>query len=323
MKNINENQTFGNFRIERENVFAVAALKSIIDQDAIYNMIYIYGDVGAGKTHLLNATINKISKTKQSRIAFYSAKYLTCEIVEKFMSQDFEYILIDDMNLLPKNDALEEQLVLLIESNSKQLIFTSNVSPENLKVSSRLQKRLQWGLTLEILTSDEHIHLVGKEKGKCKSSYRQRLTAFKKRFTEEELWRYRASFVVLNEDLSNPDQLSRVLINVVFDNGSIEKQVLDFLIKEFEHYQGKKISYLEGKEKKKGLAEITNIIDECEVLFLLDAPTLLFPFSRQEQEQIVDRIEAAIIDGKSIVVTGEEPVLNYRFIREAYRFVGF
>ena len=145
MKRINKNQTFENFSVNDGNAWALATLKTVIKDKSYYNPVYIYGEEGVGKSHLLNATINAI--VELNKVAFLSAKELSDEMVEKLTVSDVDYILIDDLNLLPKDINLEEKLAMLIEENKKQLIISSTVDPKNMEVCSKLQERLQWGLT--------------------------------------------------------------------------------------------------------------------------------------------------------------------------------
>ncbi|CCI62918.1 Chromosomal replication initiator protein dnaA [Streptococcus dysgalactiae subsp. equisimilis AC-2713] len=84
-----------------------------------------------------------------------SAENLTYHLGENLTNSEFDYILIDDLNLMPKDDILEEQLAMLIEENKKQLVITSTVSPNSLEVSSKLQKRLQWGLTTSMVSETQ------------------------------------------------------------------------------------------------------------------------------------------------------------------------
>lgn len=119
MKPVNKNQTFENFLVDDGNAWALAALKTVIKDKNYYNPIYIYGKEGVGKLHLLNATINAI--VELNKVAFLSAKELAVEMVEK--------------------------IAMLIEANKKQLIISSTVAPNSMEVSSKLQERLQWGLT--------------------------------------------------------------------------------------------------------------------------------------------------------------------------------
>ncbi len=153
MKLLNKNQTFENFSVNDRNAWAFAALKKVIEDKNYFNPVYIYGEEGVGKSHLLNATINTI--VELNKVAFISARELSDEIIENVMLSDDNYVLIDDLQLLPKDKALEEKIAMLIEENKKQLIITSTISPNSLEVSSKLQERLQWGLTTSIVSENQ------------------------------------------------------------------------------------------------------------------------------------------------------------------------
>ena len=145
MKRINKNQTFENFSVNDGNAWALAALKTVIEDKNYYNPVYIYGKEGVGKSHLLNATINAI--VELNKAVYLSSEELSDEIVENLILSDLDFILIDDLNLMPKDINLEEKLAMLIESNEKQVIMTSTVVPKDLEVSNKLQDRFLWGLT--------------------------------------------------------------------------------------------------------------------------------------------------------------------------------
>lgn len=102
---------------------------------------------------MLNATINAI--VELNKVAFLSAKELSDEIIENVMLSDGDYVLIDDLQLLPKDKALEEKIAMLIETNKKQLIISSTVTPNSMEVSSKLQERLQWGLTTKMTSQNQ------------------------------------------------------------------------------------------------------------------------------------------------------------------------
>lgn len=153
MNRINKNQTFENFSVNDGNAWALAALKKVIEDKNYFNSVYIYGEEGVGKSHLLNATINTI--VELNKVAFISAKELSDEIIENVMLSDDNYVIIDDLQLLPKDKALEEKITMLIEENKKQLVITSTVAPNSLEVSSKLQERLQWGLTTSIVSENQ------------------------------------------------------------------------------------------------------------------------------------------------------------------------
>lgn len=153
MKPVNKNQTFENFSVNDGNAWALAALKTVIEDKNYYNPVYICGEKGVGKSHLLNATINAI--VELNKVVFLSAKELSDEIIENVMLSDDDYVLIDDLHLLPKDKALEEKIAMLIEANKKQLIISSTVAPNSMEISTKLQERLQWGLTTSIVSENQ------------------------------------------------------------------------------------------------------------------------------------------------------------------------
>lgn len=154
MKRIKKNQTFENFSVNDGNAWALAALKKVIEDKNYFNPVYIYGEEGVGKSHLLNATNNALL-SEQKKVILLTAESLTYHLVENLTNSEFDYILIDDLNLVPKDDILEEQLAMLIEENKKKLVITSTISPNSLEVSSKLQKRLQWGLTTSMVSETQ------------------------------------------------------------------------------------------------------------------------------------------------------------------------
>ena len=154
MKLLNKNQTFENFSVNDRNAWAFAALKKVIKDKNYFNPVYIFGDEKVGKSHLLNATNNALL-SEQNQVILLSAESLTYHLVENLTNSEFDYILIDDLNLMPKDDILEEQLAMLIEENKKQLVITSTIFPNSLEVSSKLQKRLQWGLTTSMVSETQ------------------------------------------------------------------------------------------------------------------------------------------------------------------------
>lgn len=154
MSLINKNQMFENFSVNEGNAWSIAALKAVVKDKNLYNPVYIYGEEGVGKSHLLNATNNALL-SEQNQVIMISAENLTYHLVENLTYSEFDYILIDDLNLMPKNDVLEKQLAELIEANKKQFIISSTVAPNSLEVSSKLQGRLQWGLTTSIVSENQ------------------------------------------------------------------------------------------------------------------------------------------------------------------------
>ncbi|MGT2895452.1 DnaA ATPase domain-containing protein [Streptococcus entericus] len=142
------------FSVNDGNAWSIAALKAVVKDKKRYNPVYIYGEEGVGKSHLLNATNNALL-SEQNQVILLSAENLTYHLVENLTYSEFDHILIDDLNQMPKDDVLEEQLAKLIEANKKQFIISSTVAPNSLEVSSKLQERLQWGSTTSIVSKNQ------------------------------------------------------------------------------------------------------------------------------------------------------------------------
>ena len=93
MKLLNKNQTFENFSVNDRNTWALAALKAVVADKKRYNPVYIYGEEGVGKSHLLNATNNALL-SEQNKVILLSAESLTYHLVENLINSEFDYILI-------------------------------------------------------------------------------------------------------------------------------------------------------------------------------------------------------------------------------------
>lgn len=82
MKLLNKNQTFENFSVNDRNAWAFAALKTVIADKNYFNPVYMYGEEGVGKSHLLNATNNALL-SEQNKVILLSAERLTYHFSRK------------------------------------------------------------------------------------------------------------------------------------------------------------------------------------------------------------------------------------------------
>ena len=127
-----------------------------------YNPLYIYGESGSGKTHLLQAIGNKVLENNpEKRVKYISAENLLENELEiqKVRSEQFDLLIVDDIQILGEKDILiQEKFFNLFNSQhymNKQMVFSSDTEPDQLKnVQSRLIVRFKWGMTV-CLTSIE------------------------------------------------------------------------------------------------------------------------------------------------------------------------
>ncbi|MDO8464849.1 MAG: chromosomal replication initiator protein DnaA [Gallionella sp.] len=163
---INPNLTFDNFVIGKANQLAFAAATQVAElPGASYNPLFIYGGVGLGKTHLIQAIGNQIKvNTPQAKICYMHAERYVSDVVRAYQSNKFEefkqyyhsldILLIDDIQFFAGKNKTQEEFFYafntLIDSH-KQVIMTSDTFPKEIAgLDSRLVSRFGWGLTVAI-----------------------------------------------------------------------------------------------------------------------------------------------------------------------------
>ncbi len=168
---LNPRYTFENFIKGEGNQLARAAAGAISDNPGgtSFNPFFVYGGVGLGKTHLIQAVGNKILQTlPDKRVIYLSADIFTIEFVEAIQSNtlnDFsnfyrkmDVLIIDDIQFLigkEKTQDLFFQIFNTLHQSRKQIILSSDKPPKDLKgLDDRLISRFQWGLTADIQPPD-------------------------------------------------------------------------------------------------------------------------------------------------------------------------
>jgi chromosomal replication initiator protein len=166
---LNPKYTFDNFIVTHCNRLAHAAASGVADQPGLssYNPLYIYGGVGLGKTHLLNA-IGNAAVIRGLRVVYVSAEQFTNEFVnalrerktddfrKRFRSADM--LLIDDIQFISGKEQTEESFFHVfneLRDNDRQIALTSNCPPHSIPlIEERLRSRLEWGLSAGIQPPD-------------------------------------------------------------------------------------------------------------------------------------------------------------------------
>jgi len=163
---LNPNLTFDNFVTGKANQLAFAAATQVAElPGASYNPLFIYGGVGLGKTHLVQAIGNQIKiNNPQAKICYMHAERYVSDVVRAYQSNKFEefkqyyhsldILLIDDIQFFAGKAKTQEEFFYafntLIDSH-KQVIMTSDTFPKEIAgLDSRLVSRFGWGLTVAI-----------------------------------------------------------------------------------------------------------------------------------------------------------------------------
>ncbi|MGF3072627.1 chromosomal replication initiator protein DnaA [Facklamia sp. P13069] len=167
---LNPSYTFENFVIGEDNKMAAGAALAVSDGPGkTYNPFLIYGGVGLGKTHLMQAIGNDILRKKPStKIKYATSESFVNDFItsiqngsqKKFreMYREIDVLLIDDIQFLSKKDATQEEFFHTFNelyNNNKQIILTSDRLPNNIdNLEERLISRFKWGLSTDITPPD-------------------------------------------------------------------------------------------------------------------------------------------------------------------------
>ena len=166
LTSLNSNYTFERFVIGASNQFAHAASVAVAEQPAkSYNPLFIYGGVGLGKTHLLNAIgLHTLTTNSDMNVVYVSAESFMNELINcirfdkmpKFREKyrNIECLLIDDIQFIAGKERTQEEFFHTFNSlhdSGKQIVVTSDKFPKEIpNLESRLRSRFEWGLIADI-----------------------------------------------------------------------------------------------------------------------------------------------------------------------------
>lgn len=167
---LNESQTFDNYVEGKSNQLARAASIQVSNNPgADYNPLYIYGGVGLGKTHLMQAVGNQIRKNNpQSQVVFVNCERFVSDMVKalqhskinefKNFYRNVDALLIDDIQFLADKSRSQEEFFHTFNSlyeAKAQMIITCDRYPKEIDgLEDRLRSRLGWGLAVDIKPPD-------------------------------------------------------------------------------------------------------------------------------------------------------------------------
>jgi chromosomal replication initiator protein len=163
---LNRNFSFDNFVTGKANQLARAAAMQVAENPGIsYNPLFIYGGVGLGKTHLVQAIGNQLAAQRpQARIRYIHAEQYVTDVVRAYQQKSFEefkryyhsldLLLIDDIQFFSNKDRTQEEFFYafnaLVEAH-KQIVITCDTYPKEITgMQERLISRFGWGLTVAI-----------------------------------------------------------------------------------------------------------------------------------------------------------------------------
>ncbi len=162
--------TFQSFAVSGTNQLAFVSATTVAEKiGTAYNPLFIYGPVGVGKTHLMQAVANELyKKDPNKKILYITSEEFTNEVVEgiranntasmKRKFRNLDLLMIDDIQFIAGKERVQEELFHtfnILVDNSSQIILTSDRPPSELrKVEKRLVSRFSGGLTVDIDSPD-------------------------------------------------------------------------------------------------------------------------------------------------------------------------
>jgi chromosomal replication initiator protein len=173
--------TFDHFVIGKSNELAAAAAHAATQAPGrVYNPLFIYGDTGLGKTHLMQAIAHEIlERNPSTRITFVGTEQFTNELVQSIQYRtmplfrrryrETDLLLVDDVHFLKGKEATQEEFFhtfnALYEAG-RQIVLTSDRPPTEIAtLEGRLVSRFQWGMVADIEQPDlEHRIAILKQK---------------------------------------------------------------------------------------------------------------------------------------------------------------
>lgn len=166
LHNLNPNYTFDVFVIGASNQFAhAAALAAANSPSRTYNPLFLYGGVGLGKTHLMQAIGNHVAvKKPRARVCYITCESFTNEYIDAIQNNNvssfrkkyrkIDLLLIDDVQFLDGKAGLQEEFFHTFNAlfeNHKQVVLTSDRTPSEMAgLAPRLISRFEWGLVTEL-----------------------------------------------------------------------------------------------------------------------------------------------------------------------------
>ena len=225
---LNPNLNFNNFISGTSNEIALSSSKKVCEQVSRYNPLYIYGGVGLGKTHLLNAI--GLELEKNTNVMFISAERFMYHFIKSIKKNDMvnfkdffrksSVFIIDDIQFIRGKEGLQEEFFHTFNSlidKSSQIIISADRAPTKLdRVQERIKSRLSGGLVVDIDTPDLDLKV---------KIIKKRLEDIQKQFKENSNISEEVINFIATESKTNIRELIGVL-NRVVTFSKIHKKIL-------------------------------------------------------------------------------------------------
>lgn len=166
---LNSRYIFKNFIVGKNSQLAHAACKAVAaTPGTTYNPLFIYGGVGLGKTHLLQAVGNEFAKKTNQKILYVTCERFTNDYIQavrtgrakefKDFYRNVDLLLIDDIQFMGGKDGTQEEFFHTfneLHQTNRQIVVSSDRQPKAIpSLEQRLQSRFEWGMIVDITQPD-------------------------------------------------------------------------------------------------------------------------------------------------------------------------
>ena len=273
---LNQHYSFDRFIVGTSNQFAHAASVAVSEKPAKnYNPLFIYGGVGLGKTHLLNAIgLNTMAIHPHLNVLYVSAEEFMNELVNsirydkmpKFRDKfrHIECLLIDDIQFIAGKDRTQEEFFHTfntLHDSGKQIVVTSDKFPKDIpNLEGRLRSRFEWGLIADIQPPEIETKIAIVEKKAQENNiilpsnvahYMASRAESNIRELEGYLIRIAAYASLTGREIDMT--LVQEVLKKIIDNQK-EKITIEAIIKTVTNHFGVKVHELKSEKKNKNLA---------------------------------------------------------------------
>lgn len=276
-RNLNPKYVFDSFVVGNSNRMAHAASLAVAESPAqAYNPLFLYGNSGLGKTHLMHSIGHFIlDRNPQAKVLYVTSETFTNELInsiqnnknEEFRNKyrNIDILMIDDIQFISKKEGTQEEFFhtfnALYESN-KQIIISSDRPPKEIKtLEDRLRSRFEWGLIADVQPPDYETRIaILKKKAERDNltvpddvmAYIAKNIASNIRELEGALTRIVAFATLTNQDISIA--LAENSLKDIFSENSATPLTPELIQQVVAEYYNIRVEDIQGSKKPKNIA---------------------------------------------------------------------